>query len=93
MSLGALTFEELVIRRATLFSFGPGLDIRTCSAEDLIVLKLFASRPLDIRDAEGVAVRQKGRLDWPYIENQLRPLAEIKDDPSLLSTLVRLREL
>jgi hypothetical protein len=93
VSLGALTFEELVIRRATLFSFGPGLDIRTCSAEDLIVLKLFASRPLDIRDAEGVAVRQKGRLDWPYIENQLRPLAEIKDDPSLLSTLVRLREL
>jgi hypothetical protein len=69
--------------------FVPGLDIRTCSAEDLIVLKLFASRPLDIRDAEGVGVRQKGRLDWQYIEAELRPLAEIKGDPAILSTLAR----
>ena len=81
------------LSRAALFSFGPGLDIRTCSAEDLIVLKLFASRPLDIRDAEGVAVRQKGQLDWRYIEDELRPLAEIKDEPSILSTLARLRGL
>lgn len=93
VSLGALPFEERVISRATLFSFGSGLDIRTCSAEDLIVLKLFASRPLDIRDAEGVAVRQWGRLDWQYIVDELRPLAEIKDDPAILSTLARLRGL
>ena len=57
VSLGALPFEELVVSRATLFSFGPEIEIRTCSAEDLIVFKLFASRPLDIRDAESVAVR------------------------------------
>ena len=37
------------IERASLFSFGPGRDVRTCSAEDLIVFKLFASRPLDRR--------------------------------------------
>jgi hypothetical protein len=91
VSLGALPFEERVVSRATLFSFGPGLDIRTCSAEDLVVLKLFASRPLDIRDAEGVATRQKGRLDWRYIEEQLRPLAELKDEPAIFSTLARLR--
>jgi hypothetical protein len=93
VSLGALPFEERVISRATLFSFGPGLDIRTCSAEDLIVLKLFASRPLDIRDAEGVAVRQRGQLDWRHIEDELHPLAEIKDEPAILSTLARLRGL
>ena len=92
VSLGALPFEERVISRASLFSFGPGLDIRTCSAEDFIVLKLFASRPLDVRDAEGVAVRQ-GQLDWQYIEDQLRPLAEIKGDPATLATMARLREL
>lgn len=93
VSLGALPLEELVVCRASLFSFAPGLDMRTCSAEDLIVLKLFASRPLDIRDAESVAVRQKGRLDWRYIEEQLRPLAQIKDEPVILSTLARLREM
>ena len=59
VSFGALPFEERVVSRATLFAFGPGLDIRTCWAEDRIVLKLFASRPLDIRDAEGVAIRNK----------------------------------
>ena len=47
VSFGALPFEERVASRATLFAFGPGLDIRTCWAEDRIVLKLFASRPLD----------------------------------------------
>ena len=91
ISLGALPFEERVVSRATPFSFGPGLDIRTCSAEDLIVLKLFASRPLDVRDAEGVAVRHRDQLDWRYIENQLRPLVEIKQEPGILDTLARLR--
>jgi len=93
ISLGALAFEESVVRRATNFCFGEGMDIRICSAEDLIVLKLFASRPLDIHDAEGVIVRQKDQLDWRYIENQLRPLAEAKEAPEILSVLTRLREL
>lgn len=91
ISLGALPFEENVVGRASDFSFGPGLSIRTCSAEDLIVLKLFASRPLDIHDAESVAIRHKDDLDWNYIEEQLRPLAEIKDDPAIMKTLLRLR--
>lgn len=93
VSLGALPFEERVVSRATAFSFGPGLDIRTCSAEDLVVLKLFASRPLDIRDAEGVVIRHKDQLDWSYIEEQLRPLAEVKAEPGILQTLSRLRRL
>jgi hypothetical protein len=91
ISLGALPFEEKVVARATPFSFGPGLPIRTCSAEDLIVLKLFASRPLDIQDAESVAIRQGHELDWSYIDDQLRPLAEIKDDPSIMKTLLRIQ--
>jgi hypothetical protein len=93
VSLGGLPFEESVVSRASLFSFGSGLDVRTCSAEDLVVLKLFASRPLDIRDAEGVIVRHKEQLDWSYIENHLRPLVEVKGEPEILDTLARLRGL
>jgi hypothetical protein len=93
VSLGALPFEESVVSRATPFSFGPGLEIRTCSAEDLVVLKLFASRPLDIRDAEGVVIRHKNQLDWTYIEDHLRPLAEVKGEPGALDALARLRSL
>jgi len=56
-------------------------------------MKLFASRPLDIVDAEGVAIRNRGKLDWAYIEEQLRPLAELKYEPEILKTLARLREI
>lgn len=91
ISLGALPFEQLVVERATLFSFGPELELRTCSAEDLVVMKLFASRAIDIRDAEGVAVRLGETLDWRYIEAQLTPLAEAKEDPGILRELARIR--
>lgn len=91
ISLAALPFEERVVDRATTFSFPPGLEIRTCSAEDLIVLKLFASRPLDIHDAETVVLRHKNDLDWRYIEEQLSPLAEVKGEPAILRTLAQLR--
>ena len=90
VSLGGLPFEEELVRRATTFSFGPGLDIRTCSAEDLIVLKLFASRALDVRDVEGIVIRHRDQLDWSYIEKQLRPLVELKEEPEILDTLARL---
>ncbi|MCW5979161.1 MAG: hypothetical protein KIT09_13880 [Bryobacteraceae bacterium] len=91
VSLGALEFEEVVVSRASVYSFAPGVDIRTCSAEDLVVLKIFASRPLDMRDAESVVIRHGDRLDWRYIEDQLRQLAELKPEARLLDTLDRLR--
>ena len=93
VSLAALPFEENVVSRASLHTFGPGFDIRTCSAEDLIVLKLFASRAIDIRDAESVAVRNKDRLDWDYVGEQLSPLAELKEAPEILGNLARLKQL
>ena len=40
------------------------------------MLKLFASRGIDLRDAEGIAIRNGGSLDWRYVEDQLAPLAE-----------------
>lgn len=92
VSLGALPFEEAMVNRASLFHFGDGIDLRTCSAEDLLVLKLFAARPTDIRDAEGIVARQRGALDWQYVDDQLRPLAEMKD-ASILDTMERLRHI
>lgn len=93
VSLGALPFEALVVEHSTPFEIAPGLVLRTCSAEDLVVMKLFASRPLDIRDAEGVAIRHGRELDWRYVEEQLRPLAEAKEEPEILQTLARIRKI
>jgi hypothetical protein len=92
VSLGALPFEESVLDRASRFSFD-GIELLTCSGEDLIVMKLFASRPGDIRDVEGVAIRNRGALDWRYIEDQLRPLVELKYAPEILATMARMRQL
>jgi hypothetical protein len=46
-----------------------------------------------VRDAEGVIIRNKKTLDWRYIEDQLRPLVELKEEPEIFDTLARLRKL
>jgi len=42
VSLAALPFEARVIERSSACAFAPEARLRTCSAEDLVVLKAFA---------------------------------------------------
>jgi len=81
VALGALPFEERMVARASEYEIAPGCSLRTCSAEDLVVLKAFAGRPLDWHDVNGVAVRQAGRLDEKLIFRELEPLLELKGMP------------
>lgn len=90
IALGGLPFEESVVERATPYEFVTGISVRTASAEDLLVLKAFAARPKDWIDVEGVLIRQGGKLDWPYVVRQLKPLAELKGEPEILERLQRL---
>jgi hypothetical protein len=69
------------VQRATQFEFVPGLSLRTCSAEDLIVRKLFAARAIDIRDAERIAVRH---------DKSLVPLVETTQDFEIMRQFTRL---
>jgi hypothetical protein len=87
VALAALPYEALVIQRSSYFDYPPDISLRTCSAEDLIVLKAFAGRAQDWADIERVIVRQTGKLDWDYIREQLRPLAELKEMPEILNEL------
>jgi len=88
VALGALDFEESAVARAANVELLPGLSLRLCTAEDLIVMKTFADRPLDWEDVVSVARRQRQRLDWTYVYAQLEPLAALKEAPDLV---VRLR--
>lgn len=81
-----------MIERASLHDYAPACSLRTASAEDVIVLKAFADRPQDWLDIEGMIARQKGKLDWHQIEQELRPLSELKEAPEILDRLQELRQ-
>jgi len=91
IALAGLPFEALMVERASLYEFEPGCSLRTCSAEDLIVQKLFAFRARDTPDVETIVLRQRGRLDWDYIDTHLRPLAELKEQPEIMDVFSTLR--
>jgi hypothetical protein len=38
-----------------------------------------------------ISVRQRGELDWPYMETKLQPLAEMKGQPAIMAAFARLR--
>ena len=70
------------------------MRLRLCTAEDLIVYKAFASRPLDWADVESIIAKQpRGKLDWAYIYTQVAPLAELKEDPEIVPKLKDLRRI
>lgn len=81
ISFGALDYEIEMIRRASIFEYEPGVELPTCSADDLFIMKAFAGRPRDWMDIEGLMVRQGDMLDRVYILKHLVPLCEIKEAP------------
>ena len=80
VSLGALDYEERMVARASDWNAAKDVSLRTCSAEDLVVLKVFAGRDIDWIDVRGIATRQAGRLDTALISRELDPLLELKED-------------
>jgi hypothetical protein len=93
VGLGAFPFEERMIERSSRFAFLPDVVLRTCSAEDLVVLKAIAGRGRDWSDIEGVAVVQRERLDWRYVEEVLSSLSEVFDSETALDRLAEIRRL
>jgi hypothetical protein len=85
VALAALPFEIEAIEDATPWDIAPGVAVRTCSAEHLVVYKLVAGRPQDLLDMETVVRRQGRRLDLSRIRRWAREFAEIKEDPDLLT--------
>lgn len=90
LALGGMPFEGRVIDRATKWGTPNTGKIRTCSAEDLVVLKAFASRPQDWIDVEKVIIRQGNKLDRDLILKELDPLVQLKEEPEILEDLQKL---
>jgi predicted nucleotidyltransferase len=82
IALGAMPFEERAVARASGFRIGPGVEITTCSAEDLVVLKAFAGRDQDWLDIAGIVARQGASLDRRSIISEATPLLDLKEAPA-----------
>jgi len=87
IALGALPFEERIVERSSSFRFAPEVDLRTCSAEDLIVLKAFANREKDWLDVTGIIARQTGKLDVSLVWREIDPLIDLKEEPEIRERL------
>ncbi len=91
ISLAGDQFEERVLARSVEADYAPGARLCVCCAEDLVTYKVFAGRPVDWQDVEGILLRQKGKLKWGVIESELEPLLELKEDFEAFGRLQELR--
>ena len=73
------------IERSSPWFWTPDDSLITCSAEDLVVHKVFAARDLDWADVERVLIRQHGRLDLAQIRDELQALLELKGEPEAMA--------
>ena len=87
--LAGLPFEARVIDRSSLWEIGDEAMLRTCSGEDLLVMKAFAARDKDWADVTSVLERQGSRLDLNIVREELQPLVAAKEEPEILEQLER----
>ena len=89
VALGALDFEERAVQRASAWDTGE-VSLLTCSADDLVVHKVFAGRDRDWADVAGIVIRQGSSLDRDVILLELAPLLNAKASTADLSRIQKL---
>lgn len=84
ISLGVPGYEEQMLANAIDYVTQAGKTVRLCSAEDLIIHKSVAGRPQDVRDIEGIIIRQGGKLDRGYIRYWLRIFSDLLETDDVI---------
>ena len=85
------TYERQAIARAGTMDLA-GTPVPFAAAEDLIIHKLFAARPRDLEDVQGVVDRKGALLDWAYMEKWAEDFAGVpgrEGMPAMLAELKR----
>ncbi len=84
-------YDALAIQRGSDIELQPGIAVRVCSPEDLIIYKLIATRLRDHEDAQGIVRRQGDKLDDAYVLDWLHQFERALDDSTLVAEYRRLR--
>ncbi len=87
LSIGGMPYEERMVKRSSEWQVAGQGSLTTCSAEDLVILKSFASRPRDWIDVEKTIIRQSKKLNRDLICEELEVLAGLKEELEILDQL------
>ncbi len=89
IALAGLPYEVRVMERSSDWDLGANVFLRTCSAEDLLVMKAFAGRDKDWADVTSILERQGRHLDLDLVRRELAPLLAAKEAPGLADEFER----
>ena len=87
VAFGGVPFEERSVQRASPWNWTTDHILTTCSAEDLIIHKVFAGRDRDWGDVESVLIRQRVKLDLRLVHQEVKQLLELKGQPEAMTKL------
>ena len=87
VTLGALPFEDKAVALASTEEIVAGVRLHLAPPGALVVFKVFANRPQDWLDVEGIIVKSGRLIDWSEVRADLAALLELKDDTAALGRL------
>jgi len=87
VTLGALPFEEKAVASAHSEEIVTGVTLQLAAPGALVVFKVFADRPQDWLDIEGIIVKSGRLIDWNEVRADLTALLALKGDVSALGRL------
>ncbi len=87
VTLGALPFEDKAVTSASAEEIVAGVRLQLAPPGALVVFKVFADRPQDWLDVEGVIVKSGRLINWDEARADLGALLELKGDTATLGRL------
>lgn len=88
ISMGWTGFEREALGLCSNVAFGP-LRVPIASAEDLVIFKVVAARPVDIEDARTLLALYP-KIDLARVRMRVRELANLLDEPGRVTVLEQL---
>jgi hypothetical protein len=87
VTLGALPFEDKAVASARAEEIVTGVRLQLAAPGALVVFKVFADRPQDWLDIEGIVLKSGWLIDWNEVRTDLAALLGLKGDVSALGRL------
>lgn len=86
LQIGILEYDYAVVERGIPRNIG-GLEVRSATPEDIVVMKAVAGRPQDLADIDSV-FRIVENLDFGYIKDRLEEFREFVETPENIDRII-----